>query len=71
MLNKNGGVAGFTSWMGFTSWQGTGAPSSRGVFRAQQRPRQHAHRARRHEALVTRLAHVPEKMEPVPRGFAQ
>ena len=32
VLNKNGGVAGFTSWMGFTSWQGTGAPSSYGVF---------------------------------------
>jgi beta-lactamase class C len=32
VLNKNGGVAGFTSWMGFTSWQGTGAPSSHGVF---------------------------------------
>ena len=32
VLNKNGGVAGFTSWMGFTSWQRTGAPSSHGVF---------------------------------------
>jgi len=32
VLNKNGGVAGFTSWMGFTNWQGTGAPSSHGVF---------------------------------------
>ena len=32
VLNKNGGVAGFTSWMGFTSWQGTGSPSSHGVF---------------------------------------
>ncbi len=32
VLNKNGGVAGFTSWMGFTRWQGTGAPSSHGVF---------------------------------------
>ena len=31
-INKNGGVAGFTSWMGFTSWQGTGSPSSHGVF---------------------------------------
>ena len=31
-LNKNGGVAGYTSWMGFTQWQGTGAPSSRGLF---------------------------------------
>jgi beta-lactamase class C len=32
VLNKNGGVPGFTSWMGFTKWQGTGAPSSHGVF---------------------------------------
>lgn len=32
VLNKNGGVAGFTSWMGFTSWLGTGSPSSHGVF---------------------------------------
>jgi len=32
VLNKNGGVAGFTSWMGFTSWQGTGAPSADGAF---------------------------------------
>jgi len=32
VVNKNGGVAGFTSWMGFSSWQGTGAPSSHGVF---------------------------------------
>jgi CubicO group peptidase (beta-lactamase class C family) len=32
VLNKNGGVAGFTSWMGFTGWQGTGAASSHGVF---------------------------------------
>jgi hypothetical protein len=32
VLSKNGGVAGFSSWMGFTRWQGTGAPSLRGVF---------------------------------------
>jgi beta-lactamase class C len=32
VLNKNGGVAGYTSWMGFTQWQGTGAPSPRGLF---------------------------------------
>jgi CubicO group peptidase (beta-lactamase class C family) len=32
VVNKNGGVAGFTSWMGFSSWQGTGAPSSHGLF---------------------------------------
>ncbi|WP_029003621.1 serine hydrolase domain-containing protein [Azorhizobium doebereinerae] len=30
-LNKNGAVAGFTSWMGFTDWQGTGAPATHGV----------------------------------------
>jgi CubicO group peptidase (beta-lactamase class C family) len=32
VLNKNGGVAGFTSWMGFVGWQGTGAPSPVGAF---------------------------------------
>jgi CubicO group peptidase (beta-lactamase class C family) len=32
VLNKNGGVAGFTSWMGFTGWQRTGVPSSHGIF---------------------------------------
>jgi len=32
VLNKNGGVAGFTSWMGFTRWQETGKPSTHGVF---------------------------------------
>jgi CubicO group peptidase (beta-lactamase class C family) len=32
VLNKNGGVAGFTSWMGFTRWQGTGPASSHGAF---------------------------------------
>lgn len=32
VLSKNGGVAGFSSWMGFTRWQGTGAPSRYGVF---------------------------------------
>ncbi|WP_374991440.1 serine hydrolase domain-containing protein [Bradyrhizobium sp. LHD-71] len=32
VLNKNGGVPGFTSWMGFRSWRGPGAPSSQGVF---------------------------------------
>jgi CubicO group peptidase (beta-lactamase class C family) len=32
VLNKNGGVAGFTSWMGFVGWQGTGAPSPHGAF---------------------------------------
>src|SRR6201988_1687415 len=32
VINKNGGVAVFTSWMGFSSWQGTGAPSSHGLF---------------------------------------
>ncbi|OYY28391.1 MAG: hypothetical protein B7Y65_01380 [Azorhizobium sp. 35-67-15] len=32
VLNKNGGVAGFTSWMGFSAWQGTGKPSGEGVF---------------------------------------
>lgn len=30
-LNKNGGVPGFTSWMGFTAWQGTGAPATHGL----------------------------------------
>lgn len=39
VLNKNGGVAGFTSWMGFTKWQGTGAPSSHGVFVLHNGPR--------------------------------
>lgn len=32
VLNKNGEVAGFTSWMGFTRWQGTGKPSRHGGF---------------------------------------
>jgi len=32
VLNKNGGVAGFTSWMGYVAWQGSGAPSRLGVF---------------------------------------
>lgn len=32
ILNKNGGVAGFTSWMGFSAWQGTGKPSQSGMF---------------------------------------
>jgi beta-lactamase class C len=32
VLTKNGGVPGFTSWIGFTKWQGTGAPASHGVF---------------------------------------
>lgn len=32
VLNKNGGVAGFTSWMGFADWQGSGRPSTHGVF---------------------------------------
>ena len=32
VVNRNGGVAGFTSWMGFSSWQGTGAPSPHGLF---------------------------------------
>ncbi|WP_454914761.1 serine hydrolase domain-containing protein [Xanthobacter sediminis] len=32
VLNKNGGVRGFTSWMGFAAWQGTGKPSPHGVF---------------------------------------
>lgn len=32
VVNKNGGVAGFSSWMGFTAWQGTGAPSTHGVL---------------------------------------
>jgi beta-lactamase class C len=32
VLNKNGGVAGFTSWMGFTRWQGNDAPASHGLF---------------------------------------
>lgn len=39
VLNKNGGVAGFTSWMGFTQWQGTGAPSSHGLFVLHNGPR--------------------------------
>ncbi|MGU3494390.1 serine hydrolase domain-containing protein [Xanthobacteraceae bacterium A53D] len=30
-LNKNGGVPGYTSWMGFTAWQGSGAPATHGV----------------------------------------
>jgi CubicO group peptidase (beta-lactamase class C family) len=32
VLNKDGGVPGFTSWMGFTRWQGSGAPASHGLF---------------------------------------
>lgn len=32
VLNKNGGVRGFTSWMGFSAWQGTGKPSPFGLF---------------------------------------
>jgi CubicO group peptidase (beta-lactamase class C family) len=32
VLSKNGGVAGYSSWMGFARWQGTGAPSPYGVF---------------------------------------
>jgi hypothetical protein len=32
LLTKNGGVPGFTSWIGFTKWQGTGAPASHGIF---------------------------------------
>jgi beta-lactamase class C len=32
VLNKNGGVPGFTSWMGFNRWQGSGAPASHGLF---------------------------------------
>jgi CubicO group peptidase (beta-lactamase class C family) len=39
VLNKNGGVAGFTSWMGFTQWQGTGKPSPHGVFVLSNGPR--------------------------------
>ncbi|MPZ37457.1 MAG: serine hydrolase [Rhizobiales bacterium] len=39
VLSKNGGVPGFTSWMGFTKWQGTGAPSSHGVFVLHNGPR--------------------------------
>jgi CubicO group peptidase (beta-lactamase class C family) len=32
VLSKNGGVAGYSSWMGFKQWQGTGLPSSHGLF---------------------------------------
>jgi beta-lactamase class C len=32
VLNKNGGVHGFTSWMGFMGWQGTGTASTHGAF---------------------------------------
>jgi CubicO group peptidase (beta-lactamase class C family) len=32
VVNKNGGVAGYTSWMGFTRWQGTSGPSTHGAF---------------------------------------
>src|SRR5262249_3088956 len=32
VLNKNGGVRSFTSWMGFTSWQGSGAAATHGAF---------------------------------------
>jgi CubicO group peptidase (beta-lactamase class C family) len=32
VLNKNGGVRGFTSWMGFTSWQGAGIAATHGAF---------------------------------------
>lgn len=32
VLNKNGGVRGFTSWMGFSAWQGTNTPSPAGLF---------------------------------------
>jgi hypothetical protein len=39
VLNKNGGVAGFTAWMGFTQWQGTGKPSPHGVFVLSNGPR--------------------------------
>jgi beta-lactamase class C len=31
-LSKNGGVAGFTSWMGFADWISTGKPSPAGAF---------------------------------------
>jgi CubicO group peptidase (beta-lactamase class C family) len=31
-LAKNGGVEGFTSWMGFVEWMGTGKPSRNGAF---------------------------------------
>jgi beta-lactamase class C len=39
MLSKNGGVPGFTSWIGFAKWQGTGAPASHGVFVLRNGPR--------------------------------
>lgn len=39
VLSKNGGVPGFTSWMGFTKWQRTGAPASCGVFVLHNGPR--------------------------------
>ena len=32
VLSKNGGVGGFTSWMGFQNWIGTNQPSPTGVF---------------------------------------
>lgn len=32
LVTKDGGVAGFSAWMGFLAWQGTGAPSPFGVF---------------------------------------
>ncbi|MFG1399122.1 serine hydrolase domain-containing protein [Roseixanthobacter pseudopolyaromaticivorans] len=32
VLTKDGGVAGFTAWMGFSAWQGSGKPSGEGVF---------------------------------------
>jgi beta-lactamase class C len=39
VVSKNGGVPGFTSWMGFTPWQGTGAPSTHGAFVLHNGPR--------------------------------
>ena len=39
VLSKNGGVPGFTSWMGFSKWQGTDAPASHGVFVLHNGPR--------------------------------
>ncbi|MGR4065154.1 MAG: hypothetical protein ACLQPV_06870 [Vulcanimicrobiaceae bacterium] len=31
-LTKNGGVKGFSSWMGFQSWARSGSPSTIGTF---------------------------------------
>jgi beta-lactamase class C len=52
VLNKNGGVAGFTSWLGFAQWQGTGKPSTHGVFVLSNGPRSSAIRTNAMKLLL-------------------